>query len=362
MKDISYHNYLQLDSLLGAQRMRSEQLGEAIHDEMLFIITHQAYELWFKQINHELKSVSGLMSQQHLHERDLTCIVSRCRRVVLILKHLVEQITLLESMTPMDFLDFRDYLGTSSGFQSRQFRELEMRMGRHDLLDSGLLKQLPKKDLNQLLNLAKQPSLFAEVNRWLENMPFLEFKDFNFWSVYRQATEDMLTHELSLLEQSHFLSPREKQAQRLKLQQTGMAFASFINEESFEEANEQWGFKLSQQALLAALFIFLYRHEPILYIPYTFLNLLQDMDEQMTLWRQRHVSMVQRMLGSKVGTGGTSGHVYLRQMVERGQVFHDLNNLASFLIPRSALPQLPKEMEQALGFHFSPTKQKSAVA
>ena len=110
--------------------------------------------------------------------------------------------------------------------------------------------------------------------------------------------------------------------------------------------------RLSQKATQAALLIFLYRDEPILHSPFNFLSRLMDVDELFTSWRQRHALMVRRMIGSKIGTGGSSGHAYLKSTAGRHKVFAELADLSTFFIPRSALPELPDHIKRNLGYHF----------
>src|SRR6476661_1043318 len=119
---LTYASYLALDEVLGAQRPRSEE-----HDELLFIVVHQVYELWFKQLLHELARVQALLEEGHTAP-----VVHTLRRVLTILKVVVAQIDVLETMTPRQFTGFRDRLDASSGFQSAQFRELEAVLGRRD--------------------------------------------------------------------------------------------------------------------------------------------------------------------------------------------------------------------------------------
>ena len=126
---LTYSSYLQLDTLLGCQRPESAKGGAPAHDELLFIVTHQTYELWFKQILHELDAVLVTMRQPAVPERDLAQVLHWLERIVAIQRVLVQQIDVLETMTPLDFLDFRDLLAPSSGFQSVQFRHLENRLG-----------------------------------------------------------------------------------------------------------------------------------------------------------------------------------------------------------------------------------------
>ena len=124
-----YSSYLRLDQLLSAQQPASDAAGKPAHDEMLFITVHQAYELWFKQILHELKRIEADFSQNPVDDRVLGRIVHGLHRTHEILKLLVHQLDIMETMTPLDFLDFRDLLFPASGFQSAQFREIEIRLG-----------------------------------------------------------------------------------------------------------------------------------------------------------------------------------------------------------------------------------------
>ncbi|MFQ5445417.1 MAG: tryptophan 2,3-dioxygenase family protein, partial [Saprospiraceae bacterium] len=111
-KEVHYSDYLQLDKILNAQQLESDLLGAHAHDEMLFIIIHQAYELWFKQILFEIDSIGTIMGKPEINDNspDLQTVVHRLSRVATILKVAVHQIDIMETMTPMDFLDFRDFL------------------------------------------------------------------------------------------------------------------------------------------------------------------------------------------------------------------------------------------------------------
>ena len=124
-----YSDYLQLDQLLASQQLASGVGGQPVHDEMLFIIVHQAYELWFKQILWELDEVARLLAPERVAETAMLRIVARLDRITEIQKLLIEQISVLETMTPLDFLEFRNFLIPASGFQSVQFRLIENRLG-----------------------------------------------------------------------------------------------------------------------------------------------------------------------------------------------------------------------------------------
>jgi len=129
--EVHYHDYLALDEILNAQHPESNKYNSSAHDEMLFIIIHQAYELWFKQLHHEADSIVQIMKKPALNDNspELQTVVHRLNRMVVILRVLVHQIDILETMTPMDFLDFRDELFPASGFQSVQFRLIENKLG-----------------------------------------------------------------------------------------------------------------------------------------------------------------------------------------------------------------------------------------
>src|SRR5262245_46741412 len=124
---LHYMDYLQVDRLLSCQSRVSEKQGRPAHDEMLFIVVHQAYELWFKQILFELDSILNLFRSDYVNEDEMGLIIGRLYRITEIQKILIDQIRVLETMTPLDFLDFRDAITPASGFQSKQFRMLESR-------------------------------------------------------------------------------------------------------------------------------------------------------------------------------------------------------------------------------------------
>ena len=175
-----YGEYLQLDSFLGSQQPVSGKYQEKeAHDELLFIIVHQAYELWFKQILHELNWIHSSFNEPKLDTKHYGRIVQRLDRVIQIQKLLNQQIGILETMTPLDFLDFRDYLVPASGFQSIQFKEIEILLGlkmkyRIGFDIKSFYDRLNDKDRKHLMEMEEAPSLFDQIEAWLERMPFLE--------------------------------------------------------------------------------------------------------------------------------------------------------------------------------------------
>jgi len=353
VNEMYYADYLQLDRLLNAQAPESRRHGREAHDEMLFIITHQAYEIWFKQILHELKSVLAEFAVTPLDEHDMGVIVARLERIIAIQKVLIQQIDVLETITPLDFLDFRDDLIPASGFQSVQFREIELRLGLGVHVPQPVTGRLKPEDAAYLREIAREPSLFERVDEWLARMPFLKLDGYDFWESYRRAVAAMLAKDRRSIGKNPLFSDSERSAQLAELDNTRRKFESLLDLRGFEHLREQGLFHLRQTAVLSALFIQLYRDEPILHLPFRLLSHLMDIDEQFTAWRSRHALMAQRMLGGKIGTGGSSGHDYLRETVDKKRIFKDLFTLSTFLIPRSSLPVLPKRLKQNLDFHFT---------
>ena len=355
---IHYQNYLELEKLLSCQNPRSEQVGAPAHEEMLFIVVHQVYELWFKQIIHELDSVVSMFDDNRADERSVGTAVSRLDRIIEIQKLLIEQIRVMETMTPLDFLDFRNYLFPASGFQSFQFRLIETMLGLEN--ESRLTYNnipfdsvFPEKQRNILRGIENGKTLLRAVEGWLERTPFLEFKDFNFLENYQKAVAVMLDKEKTAILKSEYLNDKEKEMRLKMLGSTETYFQFVFDEKEHAILRGEGKLKLSYKATIAALLITLYHEEPILQMPFNLLKRLTEIDENLTTWRYRHAQMVRRMLGQKIGTGGSSGFDYLAATAAKHPIFGDFHNLSTLLIPRSELPLLPEELRQELGFYFS---------
>jgi tryptophan 2,3-dioxygenase len=322
-----YADYLQLNKILGAQQPESDLRSQPAHDEMLFIVIHQAYELWFKQLLFEVNSVNEIFQQPALADNSpaLQTIVQRLQRTVTILKILVQQIDIMETMTPMDFLDFRDMLRPASGFQSWQFKALEARLGlkyeeRHG--QGYYRSQLRPGEVEIIQEAEAGESLLVLMNKWLERMPFL-LQNNSWFSHYSDVYRQSLT---------------ENESGNL------LRYAEVFNGDLAE------GRQLSANASRAALFIMLYRGYPLLQLPFQLLNTVLEIDEQLSTWRYRHMNMVHRIIGSRVGTGGSTGKDYLKGAADRHYIFKELAQLTSFLVERRKLPVLDAQTERQLGF------------
>lgn len=328
-KAVYYADYLQLEKITGAQDPESFKEGrEPAHDEMLFIIIHQAYELWFKQILFEVNSVIDIMNKPVVNDNspEMQTVVHRLKRVVTILKVLVQQIDIMETMTPMDFLDFRDMLRPASGFQSYQFKVLEAKLGlkfeqRHG--QHYYTSQLKEKDIAIIKDAESGKSVLELINAWLERMPFITEE---YWSNYQQVYVGSLA-----------------EAEKNNA-------ATFVT--VFNTADENVERSLSPKACRSALFIMMYHGYPMLEQPFQLLDTLLEIDNQLSNWRSRHINMVQRMIGTRIGTGGSSGAGYLKAAMDKHYIFKELAQLNSFLVDRKKLPVLPKEVGEKLGYNF----------
>jgi tryptophan 2,3-dioxygenase len=352
-----YQDYLRLEKILNNQQLKSDEYGQHAHDEMLFIIIHQIYELWFKQILFELDSVLKIFNKKEIKESHIATAVTRLSRIIEIQKILIDQIQVLETMTPMDFLDFRDLLIPASGFQSVQFRKIENKLGlkaedRYSYGGANYCTYLHEYDQKQVKASETQRSLFDLMEKWLERTPFLNWGDTSFWDEYALAVTNMLNDDRRLIETNQKLSDEEKLKHLTEYAKTEASFGVVLDKSLHTKMVKDGHWRLSHKATQAALLIQLYRDQPILLNPYRLLTKLADIDELLTTWRYRHALMVSRMIGRKIGTGGSTGSEYLSKTAEKHRIFTDISELTTFLIPRSALPVLPVEIRDNLGFYF----------
>ena len=251
---VTYASYLKLDELLALQQPRG---GELEHDETLFVIIHQVYELWFKEVLHELDYLQRL-----LRGNDTPLAAATLKRILTILKTLVAQIDVLETMTPLNFLSFRDRLESGSGFQSHQFRAIEFALGKKG-----------------------RPS----------------FERYPAGSAHRKIVED------------RFAQPT-----------LWDAFLHYLNANGYKvpaaELRRDVTLPIEPSAEVQRILIDVYRKDPTVA---SIAERLVDLDEGFMEWRYRHVKMVQRTIGTKMGTGGSAGAEYLMKTLNQ-PAFPDL--------------------------------------
>ncbi|MBX3042758.1 MAG: tryptophan 2,3-dioxygenase [Candidatus Kapabacteria bacterium] len=252
--ELTYSSYLMIDELKKLQSLKS---NPPEHDEMLFIIIHQAYELWFKQILHETDELC-----RRLDANSITDAQKSLKRINTIMKVIVHQVDILETMTPLEFLTFRNYLESASGFQSTQFRELEFALG---LKDSNALRRTDAESDER----AKLEMRYNSPTLWDVFLIYLKNNSYN-------IPDDLL--------------------------------------------NRDFKQRIEPSAEVQKILVDIYRNSPVIS---QFCELLLDLDEGLQEWRYRHVQMVMRTIGTKMGTGGSSGADYLKSTLFR-QAFPDL--------------------------------------
>jgi len=257
----TYTSYLRIDELLNLQTLASDPQE---HDEMLFIVIHQVYELWFKQVLHEC-----VLLQKAFEDNDRPLALGTLKRILTIFKTLVSQVDILETMTPVSFSSFRHRLDAASGFQSIQFREIETVLGHRR---PGAFFHIPED---------------SEARRRLEEL---------------QTTPSVYDSFLRFLAQNGHPVP-----------------ADVLSRDPLGPPPED--------ERVQAILIDVYRNHPL---DRDVCERLVDLDEGLQEWRYRHVKMVQRTIGAKMGTGGSSGAQYLATTLMT-PIFPDLWEIRSQL-------------------------------
>ena len=353
-----YSDYLGLDKITGSQHPVSFKEGNIpAHDEMLFIIIHQAYELWFKQILFELDYVLKVFDKEVINDNseDLNLVLHRLRRIIKIFELLNQQVGILDTMTPLDFLEFRNLLTPSSGFQSAQFRLIEATLGlqmtnRHnkDYYKRTNQGGFTPDDYNRINTRESANDLSQLVNKWLERMPFFEERFWNNYApVHEHKTEDHVFWNDYRFIYKQGLTEREAN----KIIDFDYVFFNKMPEGLTDENLIALRNTFSPGALRAALFIMLYRDFPVFQTSYQILDSLIEIDHLMSNWRHKHLIMVRRMIGMRVGTGNTSGAGYLEGALNKHYVYRDIASLSTYLIERRNLPKLPNDLIKHLSFN-----------
>jgi tryptophan 2,3-dioxygenase len=281
----------------------------------------------------------------------------------------VGQFDIIETMTPLAFMEFRDFLVPASGFQSFQFRMFENMLGLQPhkrILHHKQPYWRNLRPLHQAMAVAAENSvtLFDAVAAWLERTPFLGGGDgasFDFLAQYRGAVHEMYDRDADTLRANE--SDADILADELKrVEQNREDFNSIFDEDIHAELVQSGSRRLPLRALQAALMIEMYHDAGLFQMPHQLIRCLVDIDEMVVAFRSKHMMMVTRMIGTKLGTGASSGYGYLRATVERGRVFTDLANLATFVIPKENLPLLPADLASLLQSHWEAVSVSSSVS
>lgn len=358
----AYWDYLKLDQLLGLQNGLGETDASLAPDELHFIVVHQVYELWFKLVLRELRLARDHLAAPRVAEETVPHVVHHLRRLNEILKLAVDQFRVMETLTPQDFLDFRDKLTPASGFQSFQMREIEIVLGLEESQRAtdavAALQQtrtLAAGTAAGLMAMARidaargEQTLRAALHEWLYRTPI--------HGSGPQDPQDGAAVELFLRDYLAALDRlNEEQVERALAVQAGDP--AVIRARTAETARQARAFLFADDApagererhrriRAGLLFIESYRELPLLAWPRLLVDTVVEMEEHLVLWRTRHARMVERTIGRRMGTGGSSGVDYLDETA-RYRIFTELWAVRTLLLPRRALP--PLRNPDAYGF------------
>ena len=340
----TYWDYIRVEELLrlqGGLERDEEQLSDA---EVVFITVHQVYELWFKLVLRELVTLRDLLATPKVPEPEMARAARSLERVTRIFRSAVQHWEVVESLTTRDYLDFREKLFPASGFQSAQLREIEVLMGLTDEervglgAEGGYLKALrdaqgrPSEALAHVeARRADAPTLRDALDAWLQRTPI------------RGSTPDQ-PEDGALVERflADYLAALERQTERAARAMGGTGLSDPRFARDIETAREFLKPPDARRRRIRAAILFIegYRELPLLAWPQEVLNRVVEMEQQFLIFRQRHARMVERVIGRRVGTGGSAGVDYLDQTATAYRIFGDLWAARTFLVRKDLLPPL----------------------
>lgn len=340
---MTYSGYLRLDELLELQDGPEGHNPSPTNDELHFIITHQAFELWFKQVRAELSAAHGYLTKASVDEKYLPKIVHHFERVIEIFRLLANQWKVMETLSPQGFLAFRDRLGTSSGFESWQMRAMEMRLGLKQesrVADIDPMAHMKKLNDEGKINdeafealqlISTEPSIVDLISSWLSRTPVngstpSDDMDQEVIDAYVDAhLATMAQHADKVI--SHMVSIGHGSIDALKPRMD----ANLASARDFLKPNG-----VAHRARAGLLFIESYPELPLLSWPRRLIDSMVQLEQSMLLFRHAHARMVERMIGRRMGTGGSSGVDYLDKTATY-RIFTDLWAVRTVLLPRQSL-------------------------
>jgi len=362
-KAANYWDYLSLDRLLSIQGGVEGDESRLETDELHFIVVHQAFELWFKLILRELRVGRDHLSVPRVPEENIPYVVHHLRRVNEILKLMVDQFRVMETLTPQDFLAFRDKLSTASGFQSFQMREVEMVLGLEDSVRHAYGIGDPLEQIRRIVD--SNPSwqwVWDRIAAAKNETPLrAALLDWLFRTPIQGSTPDSPTDERAVeLFLRDYLAAvsRHNDEQAAEMESSSGGNAVEIRNRFAQSTQGAQDFLFAEDVLpehrhkmrrvrAALVFIESYRDLPLLAWPRLLIDTVVELEEQLVLWRTRHARMVERTIGRRIGTGGSSGVDYLDRTAGY-RIFGELWAVRTLLLARPLLPAL--EHPEAYGF------------
>jgi tryptophan 2,3-dioxygenase len=353
----TYWDYLKLDRLLDLQGGLEDDESELMPDELHFIVVHQAFELWFKLMVRELRLARDHLAAPLVPEEKIPFVVHHLNRVSSILRLIVEQFGVMETLTPQDFLAFRDKLIPASGFQSFQLRELEILLGLEDSQRlaygetdplqhiEGLAKGSPAGELawKTIQRARNELSVKGALQEWLFRTPVQGSSpgeagdDETVLQFLQQYFQVLQANNVEKTEHLIRAIGTDPEPIKKRVAEGEVAARRFLFAEDAEAGQEP----RLRRIRAGVLFIESYRELPLLAWPRLLIDTVVELEEQLVLFRTRHARMVERIIGRRVGTGGSSGVDYLDQTT-RYRIFDDLWTVRTILLPKELLPELAR--------------------
>ena len=358
-KPTAYWDYIRVEELLRLQSGVEASESLVSNDEVMFITIHQIDELWFKLALRELTAIRDQFKQNPVPEQSLASAVRGIRRVEALFQHVTSHFSLMETMTTRDYLGFRDKLSPASGFQSAQMREIEILLGLPDEEriplghEGSYFAALRNPDGTPSVaservacRLEDTPSLRTVIRDWLARTPidgsqvgqpgddervarFLESYLASHARVTKRAMELARTDALSEADAARLAERYEKEIAQAR---------AFLFAEDVPEADRA----TARRVRAALVFLESYRELPLLAWPREVIDALVALEQAFVIFRQRHARMVERIIGRRMGTGGSSGVDYLDQTALKYRVFRDVWAVRTILVRLGELPKLEK--------------------
>lgn len=355
---MNYWDYIHVERLLDLQRGLHERDEDVSNDEVLFISVHQIFELWFKLVLRELTAVRSLFRKNPVPDQSLAAATRSLRRCVTIFESATQHWRVVETLTPRDYLGFRDQLIGASGFQSAQMREIEILLGLEDqkriaCMGESSYKELLRNDdgtaspaLDRVeRRVAEGASLKAALYEWLARTPIDGSSDPDhverYLEQFLRAHHEQSTRTLAAAKKGA-ATERDAQLIEERYQRDMDSAAAFLR------AEDDAGLSTDERARLrhiraALVFIESHRELPRLAWPREVIETTLSLEQAMIVWRQRHARMVERMIGRRTGTGGSGGVDYLDATALRYRIFDEIWAVRSLLLRRDLAPELENE-------------------
>jgi tryptophan 2,3-dioxygenase len=352
---VNYWDYIRVEDLLKLQSGTRASEDDVSNDEVLFIVVHQVYELWFKLVLRELDAACALFDQKPVPDMALAKATRSFRRITTIFDQAITHFSVMETLTTRDYLSFRDTLIGASGFQSAQLREMEIVLGLEEGQRISLGVEGTYKDALKAMDgssspalarverrLGQQASLRTLIYRWLARTPVGEDggSPQQFLEGFLASHARELDVRLAAIAKTMKLPAADVELWKQRYERDLATTRRFL---FAEDGDDLPGFDREERMRVRAAILFLesYRELPRLAWPREALDALIEMEQRMVIWRQRHARMVERIIGRRTGTGGSAGVEYLDQTALKYRVFGDVWAVRTILLKKDAVPEIP---------------------